>query len=60
VSTGLVVFEGFGAGVELVVAATAVLNWLVLAYWLFRITPEWVRQTANEYANRLLSSLDTM
>jgi hypothetical protein len=60
VSTGLVVFEGFGAGVELVVAATAVLNWLVLAYWLFRITPEWVRQSANEYANRLLSSLDTM
>ena len=60
VSTGLVVYEGLGTGLELIVGATAVLNWLVLAYWLFRITPEWVRQAANEYASRLLSSLDAM
>jgi hypothetical protein len=36
------------------------LNWLILIWWIFRITPTWVRHSANEYAIRLLSSLDDL
>jgi hypothetical protein len=36
------------------------LNWLILIWWLFRITPDWVHQSANEYAIRLLGALDDL
>jgi hypothetical protein len=60
ITTSLVVFNGWSGEYNLVACAAALLNWLFLIWWLFWISPEWVRRSANEYATRLLASLDDL
>ena len=38
----------------------SVFNTVVIAVWLAIITPEWVRTTAEAYAQRLLGAIDAL
>jgi hypothetical protein len=59
--TAVVIFNaGSSAILDPMAWTTMGLNWLVLIWWLFRITPDWVHQSANEYATRLLAALDDL
>jgi hypothetical protein len=59
--TLVVVFNARSSGIMDPMAWTTMgLNWLILIWWLFRITPDWVRQSANEYAIRLLAASDEL
>jgi putative Mn2+ efflux pump MntP len=59
ISTGVLIFESYNSVHDWILFGTTALNWLLLICWLSIINPEWVRQSADEYANRLLSALDT-
>jgi hypothetical protein len=60
VSTGILIFESYDAARDWILFGTTALNWLLLICWLSVINSEWVHKSADEYANRLLSSLDTL
>ncbi len=38
----------------------AVIQVLLICYWLFVVTPNWVRRAATRYAERLLETLDSL
>jgi hypothetical protein len=40
--------------------AVGVINFLVLLAWIFWITPNWVKLTADAYADRLLGALSSL
>ena len=48
------------ASVSTVSVAAVLVNGLMVAFWLIRITPEWVKTPAFAYAERLLASCDTL
>jgi hypothetical protein len=49
-----------GGALQLTAAGTAVANACLLAWWLLRIGPEWVRLAGEAYAERLLASCDSL
>lgn len=61
VVSGVAAIAGIKDGVVPAVPAAAVLiDALLLAFWMLRITPSWVRLTAFAYAERLLAVCDTI
>ena len=47
-------------GVTITRLVGSLFNTVVIAVWFLVITPEWVRTTAEAYAQRLLASVDTL
>ena len=50
----------WGATVPGLAMVAGVLNLVLLAWWIFRINPAWVRMAADAYAERLLCACDSL
>ena len=50
----------FGGELRVVAVVASLLNALLLAWWLFRITSDWVRATAFAYAQELIATCEQL
>ena len=61
ISAGIFLYRyGVVGELSAVSGAAAVVNAALLVLWLLRITPEWVRVVADEYAKRLMATCETL